>query len=184
MTVCLAPRKYLRVHIVAERLGMGTAKGTTAATWRSRRALRSRRTKRLSFQLARSAPNFQGTWAGPWVRQSCSEAGSLVGFCALFNGGAIVLRLTQSGTTAQGTLSGLGPPQMTVSGAIGATGTLTLTGQGTSPFGDTLALNDWQSQVLGNTMTGSFSFVILSPPNTVAGTATVTATFEHVPRVG
>jgi hypothetical protein len=71
---------------------------------------------------------------------------------------------------------------MNVSGPIGMTGTLTLTGQGSAPSGGALTLNNWQSQVLGNSMTGSFTFVILSPANTPPGTATVMATFQ-VPRV-
>ncbi len=141
----------------------------------------------LPFQLVRSVLNFQGVWAGPWEKQSCSETGSFVGFCALFNGGTMILRLTQSGTTAQGTLDGLGN-QMTVSGPIGATGTLSLTGQSSLGAGNplapaTLTLNNWQSQIAGITMTGSFTVVVLSPANTTQGTATVTATFQ-VPRVG
>jgi hypothetical protein len=95
----------------------------------------------------------------------------------------MILALTQSGSTAQGTLDGLGS-QMNVSGSIGTTGTLSLTGQGLtgpgSPLGGTLTLNSWQSQVSGNSMTGSFTFVILSG-NATPGTATVTATFQ-VPR--
>jgi len=139
----------------------------------------------LSFQLPRLVLIVQGTWTGPWTRQSCTDSGNLVGLCDLFNGGTIVLSLTQSGTIAQGTLIGLGSGQMNVSGSVGTTGTLTLTGQGPASVSGTVTLSEWQSEVSENTtMVGSFRFVILSPSNTAPGTVTVTATFEHLPRVG
>jgi hypothetical protein len=141
----------------------------------------------LSFQLLRSVLTVQGTWAAPWTRQSCTDTGNLVGLCDLFNGGTIVLSLTQSGAIAQGTLVGLGSGQMNVAGSVGTTGILTLTGQGQGPasVGGTVTLGEWQSQVSENTtMAGSFTFVIVSPSNTAPGTVTVTATFEHVPRIG
>ncbi|MCU1382684.1 MAG: hypothetical protein JWL71_1381 [Acidobacteria bacterium] len=118
--------------------------------------------QQLSFQLHRSVYNFQGAWVGPWVRQSCADTGSLVGFCAVFNGGVVALQLTQTGTTAQGTLVGLGSSPMNVSGPIGTTGTLTLTGQSVLNGFGTVTLSEWQSQGVVGAMSGSFTFMVLS----------------------
>lgn len=138
----------------------------------------------LWWWLSNSAavPNFQGQWSGTWVRQQCTETGSAVGqFCAGLTGGGLTLTLTQSGTSAQGSLV-TGIFQFSVSGPIGATGALTLTGQGTA-FGGTLTLNNWQSQIIGTTMTGSFSFSVQSSSGTPVGSASVIATLQGVVRV-
>jgi hypothetical protein len=139
----------------------------------------------LSFRLVRSDGIFEGRWVDNWLVQSCADSGSLnlAEFCASFNAGRMILILTQSGTAVQGTLDGLGSAPMNVAGQVSSSGFLTLSGQGTlgsSP----LTLNDWQSKISGDTMTGSFTFTLLTGAGVPPGSATVTATFVQAPRVG
>lgn len=128
-------------------------------------------------------PNFQGVWSGNWSRSTCSETGSAVGqFCSGLTGGTLKLTLTQSGTAAQGTLL-LGSIQYSVSGPIGSTGTLTLTGSA-SALGGTQSLSAWQSQISGTSLNGTFTYIILSPGGSAAGSATVTGSLQGVIKTG
>lgn len=127
-------------------------------------------------------PNFQGQWSGRWAVVSCTQTGgtATANFCGQVSGGGLTLTLTQSGTTAQGTLS-LVNTQITVSGPISATGTLVLTGQGTA-LGAAQTLNNWQSQISGNSMTGAFTWTTFNPPTISPGSATIVATLQGVIR--
>lgn len=130
---------------------------------------------------APSAPNFQGAWSGIWLLQSCTETGVASGnFCkGLAGSGPLSVSLTQSGSSVQGSLN-LGSLQTPVSGPIGASGILTLTGQATTSLG-TLTLQSWHSTV-STTMAGDFAFTIDVPITIGIGRASVTGALQGVVR--
>lgn len=125
--------------------------------------------------------NFQGQWLGSWAKGACTENAGLTGFCGGFNGGSVTITLTQSGSSAQGTLQ-LGAVQLNVSGPVNSDGSLSLSGQGTVSLNGstgTTSLTAWRSTVSGNTMAGSFLFVLQV---STGGIANVNGTLQDVRR--
>lgn len=125
--------------------------------------------------------NFQGQWLGSWAKGACTENAGLTGFCGGFNGGSVTVTLTQSGSSTQGTLQ-LGAVQLNVTGPVNSDGSLSLSGQGTNTLNGsigTTTLSAWRSTVSGNTMAGSFMFVLSV---STGGIANVNGTLQDVRR--
>lgn len=113
-------------------------------------------------------PNYQGRWSGTWTSQGCVESGNAVGIgCSAFFGslagrpGTLVLTLSQTGTSIQGTLM-LGGNQINVTGFVGDDGAMVISGQGPIT-GGTLVVSGWRSTANGSVMTGNFTFAITLP---------------------
>lgn len=95
---------------------------------------------------------------------------------ALPTGGGLTIDLTQSGSTAQGTVT-IGAHQVTVSGLISGN-QLTLSGQGRQS-GVTTNVSRWNTSISGNLMVGSFGFIV-APDDIRLVTVTVSAGLQSV----
>lgn len=125
------------------------------------------------------ATPFQGVWIGTWTKTGCSETGGAVGVgCnSIPASGGLTVTLTQSGSTAQGTVL-VGVYQMATSGPISASNQLALSGQG-KQGGVTTNLASWSTSIASNLMVGSFAYVV-APDDVRLGTVTVQATLQSV----
>lgn len=111
-----------------------------------------------------AVPSISGQWTGTYTVGSCSESGSAFGsgFCSsLGRGGGLVFTPSQSGGTVTGTL-GVGGFNIPVSGSLGTDNVLVLAGGGTVTTYTTLTLNAWRSTLAGATMSGAFTYTIVS----------------------
>jgi len=109
-------------------------------------------------------PNVQGQWTGEYQIASCNNTGVFATsppFCNTFNVGSVWpvrLTLTQTGTQLSGTLE-LGAATMQVSGPIGSSGQLLLTGTGSIVQGGVtfnVSLANWNTTVAGTSMSGGW----------------------------
>lgn len=119
--------------------------------------------------------NAQGRWTGDYSITGCTSTSQASIICTEFNAGRVlpmVVTLTQSGTTINGTLE-LGSFVVTVSGFASSSG-VTLNGTGALVSGGTafqVAVNGWQSSVAGTNMSGTWTTTLSA--SGLTGTATL-----------
>lgn len=116
-------------------------------------------------RLLRVVPDYQGSWAGPYLIQNCTDTGAFRGLCEEIEVGemaSISLRLTQTRDTVSGTVA--------LGGLLGdATGTIQTGGQlqvsSSVPFEaegikGTIRVTDWNSSLRSAEITGTFRQVL------------------------
>ena len=124
-------------------------------------------------------PIYQGTWTGNTTNVTCTSISGFAAYCsqALGTVQPLTLSLTQTNATVSGVLTKSEPGGVlsgTVSGSIGPSGNIILTGtlNGVTSGGNLVAtLISWDALATGTTMTGIWAANITSPQ--IAGLATV-----------
>lgn len=126
-------------------------------------------------------PSVEGIWTGKWMRQTCKEAGGAVGVACrnIPDEQSVLLRLTQEGSSTQGTLQ-LGTLETGVTGSVRADGSLILNGRHEANA-HTFTIRSWRSTIEDHAMTGTFAFTI-APDDDALGTVNVTAVLDSVVR--